>query len=78
MSDLLIGAPGTGVFSNYYPRKRHRTGVRVSPYTITKDGPVYANGQTYAGDGDTNGDALFEDAKVIDTPNCRNCELAGA
>lgn len=69
----FMGPVGAGVLDNYSPRKRHVTGLRINPYTITTQGVRYANGQTYVGDGDTNGDALFEDAKVVDTPNCRDC-----
>lgn len=69
----IMGPVGAGVLDNYSPRKRHITGLRVNPYTITENGAVYANGSTYVGDGDTNGDALFEQAKVVDTPSCRTC-----
>lgn len=69
----IIGAEGSGVIDNYSVRKRHITGLRIRPYTLTIRGPRFANGQTYVGDGDTNGEKLFEAAKVVDTPNCRNC-----
>ena len=57
---------------NYKARHIHNTGIKVRPYTWTRDGVLYSNGQTLAQTSESPQPALQPPIATA-TPGCREC-----
>ena len=57
---------------NYKARHIHNSGIKYSPYSWTRDGVYYANGQTLAQTSESPQPATTP-ALASATPGCRDC-----
>lgn len=62
----------SSVPDNYKARKIHISGIKVRPYTWTRDGVYYANGQTLAQTSESAQPAT-QPPLATATPGCREC-----
>ena len=67
----MASVPSCTQYDNYGPRSIHVTGIKTNPYSFTREGAKFANGQTYVGDGSAEQPAQGPLATAI--PNCRSC-----
>lgn len=61
-------------YGNYYPKKMSVTGLKVRPYSYTRNGVRYRNGDVLVNDGHGPTPAKFEaTARTMNVPGCGHC-----